>query len=225
MGKTTQISLLAERLKSELGVESVMTREPGGSARAEQLRELILSGAAEQYGPFAEAVLFNMARADHIAELIAPSLKAGKTVICDRFMDSTRVYQGVSGDLPSDIVLGLEQVAVGKTIPDLTLVLDIDAKTAMERAGARRGSEEADRFEKEALDIQAARRRAFRKLPETYPDRCVLINARGKEAAVSERVWKAVSERLYPDTAAIVPDAMAQLDQAVAELVSTEAES
>ncbi|MEN0087519.1 MAG: dTMP kinase [Pseudomonadota bacterium] len=225
VGKTTQIALLAKRLEDEMGADIVVTREPGGSPRAEALRELILSGAAEKYGPFAEAVLFNIARADHIAELIVPSLEAGKTVICDRFMDSTRVYQGVSGDIEPSIVRGLEEVAVGEVLPDLTLVLDIDAKTAMERAGVRRGDGAADRFEKEALDVQAKRRKAFRKLPEDYSERCVLVDARGDAEAVADRVWEAVTQRLFPADEILGDDAMARLDRAVAELANTGADS
>ncbi|MEM1364651.1 MAG: dTMP kinase [Pseudomonadota bacterium] len=222
VGKTTQIATLAELLEAETGIEVVVSREPGGSPRAEQLRELILSGAAEEYGPFAEAVLFNMARADHIETLIAPALKAGKTVICDRFMDSTRVYQGVSGDLDPETVLGLEQIAVGKTVPNLTIVLDIDAKTAMDRAGVRRGAGKADRFEKEALNIQAKRRQAFRELPDKYPERCVLVDATGDPDIVADRVWATVADRLLPPAKKSGDDAMARLDQAVADLMASE---
>jgi dTMP kinase len=205
VGKSTQIKRLAAKLEHVTGERPHITREPGGSPKAEAIREVLLSGDAEAYGPFAEAVLFNTARHDHVTDVIEPRLANGQHVLCDRFMDSTRVYQGVSGEVEDDVVLAMEALAVGDTRPDITLVLDIDAKTAMERAASRRqpGSK-PDRFEKEEMRLQDLRRAGFRKLASDEPERCVLIDASGDINEISGAIWNAVRTKLFPDLA---PDA------------------
>ena len=131
VGKTTQIRLLAERLTSK-GIECIATREPGGSPWAEAVRHVLLSGLADKMGLGAsgEAVLFAAARADHVDTKIEPALSEGKWVLCDRFMDSTRIYQGESGDVPSDLVDSLERIAIDGHQPDLTFVLDLRPMSA-----------------------------------------------------------------------------------------------
>ena len=126
-GKSTQIKLLAKALRT-LGYDVVETREPGGSAGAEALRHVILSGAAENFGPAMEAILFAAARNDHVNEVIRPAVERGAIVLCDRYMDSTRVYQGSDGALTPDFVKQLEAVAIEDMVPDLTIILDIDPR-------------------------------------------------------------------------------------------------
>src|SRR5690606_18081710 len=135
-GKSTQAQLLAERLKAR-DIQVVLTREPGGSAFAEQVRELILGSNTADHGRLAEALLFSAARADHLERTIRPALEAGQWVICDRFADSTRVYQGVAGGLPKAIIEALERIVVDDTVPDLTIVLDLPATDGLARARGR----------------------------------------------------------------------------------------
>src|SRR5262245_6101828 len=131
-GKSTQSRLLAQRIAKRSKV--VLTREPGGSTGAEIIRHILLSGAAKPFGPETEAVLFAAARADHIANTIRPALERGEWVICDRFIDSTRVYQGVLGKVDDRIIRGLERLTVGDIVPDLTFLLDLPPHLALERA-------------------------------------------------------------------------------------------
>lgn len=195
-GKSTQVRRLRERLGA-LGIDAVATREPGGSTGAEIVRHLILSGAAKPLGPLAEAALFAAARADHLDATIRPALARGSWVICDRFADSTRVYQGVLGNVDPLLIAELEAVTVGDTRPDLTLVLDLPAEEGLTRAAARSGAG-ADRFESESLSFHRRLRDAFRELAAREPARCVLIDARADVDAVAESVWQAVGERLHP---------------------------
>jgi len=150
-GKTAQATTLARRLES-LGLKVITTREPGGSPHAEALREVLLSGAAARFGPAGEALLFSAARIDHIDATIAPALARGDWVVCDRFVDSTRAYQGAAGRLDAAFISRLERVVVGDARPDLTLILDLPAEQGLERAAQRRnGAGSADRFEREGL--------------------------------------------------------------------------
>src|SRR5215470_14819457 len=137
-GKSTHAKRLAERLRS-CGLTVVLTREPGGSPGAEAIRHVVLSGAAQPLGSHAEAMLFAAARDDHVRELIRPALDKGHWVICDRFADSTRIYQGVLGNIDPRVINGLERIAVGGTKPDLTFILDIPAELGLGRAARRRG--------------------------------------------------------------------------------------
>src|SRR5262249_28317962 len=131
-GKSTQIRRLAETLKAR-GHDVLVTREPGGSPGAEAVRHVLLSGAAEAFGTRMEAFLFAAARNDHFEEVIRPALLAGKVVLCDRFMDSSRVYQGITGNLEPDFIDALQRVAINGIVPDCTLILDIPAKVGLER--------------------------------------------------------------------------------------------
>jgi dTMP kinase len=193
-GKSTQIARLATYLRG-LGHEVVTTREPGGTPRAQALRELVLSGKARDLGPLAEAVIFNAARLDHLECLIRPALARGAVVLCDRFADSTRAYQGVAGDLPSAFVRQMEMAVVGSTTPDLTLMLDLPAEAGLARANKRRGGGDVDRFEAEDLTFHDRLRQAFLAIAEDEPRRCVVIDAALAPEEVEHMIREAVASR------------------------------
>jgi dTMP kinase len=199
-GKSTQIRLLADRLRRR-GVDVLVTREPGGSPGAEAVRHVILSGAAEEYGTRMEAVLFAAARNDHVEEVIRPALAGGAVVLCDRFMDSSRVYQGITGNLEPAFVQNLERVAINGVIPDCTVILDIPAMEGLRRARLRTGessqSEEPDRFEKEELGTHEKRREAFLDIAEADPLRCRVVDASGTAEEIADKVF-AIVEPLLP---------------------------
>jgi dTMP kinase len=199
-GKSTQTALLAHRLKS-LGVGVVLTREPGGSPGAEIIRHVLLSGAAKPFGAETEAILFAAARDDHLQCTILPALERGQWVVCDRFVDSSRVYQGALGRVDHRLLRVLERVTVGKLRPDLTVILDVPVEVGIERASARRGAAKADRFEAEGAEFHEKLREAYLTIAAKEPDRCVLIDATGGKQEVSNLVWNAVSSRLDPATA------------------------
>jgi dTMP kinase len=199
-GKSTQIRQLAARL-AERGVNVVTTREPGGTPTAEAIRRVLLSGFAEQLGPEGEAVLFAAARADHVDRVIAPALKEGKWVLCDRFLDSTRVYQGTGG-ADAGLLGALERVAVDGTRPDLTIVIDVPASVGLARAARRSGAEaKADRFERDDVAEHERRRQAFLAIAANEPQRCVVVDGTASEAATAEAIWRAVSARLLEQAA------------------------
>ncbi|MFK5978506.1 MAG: dTMP kinase [Rhizobiaceae bacterium] len=195
-GKSSQIKRLAEKLK-ELGHDIIVTREPGGSPGAEAVRHVLLSGAAEKYGTEMEAILFSAARSDHVDTVIKPALAADKTVLCDRFMDSSRVYQGITGNVDITLLGQLESVACEDAWPDLTIVLDVPIEVGMKRATARRAKSEApDRYEKESLELQDLRRQGYLSIAKSEPGRCVVVDGDGTPAQVFKRLWSAVEERL-----------------------------
>ena len=195
-GKSTQAHRLVERLQ-ESGIAAIATREPGGSPGAEALREILLSGAVKELGPAAEAMLFSAARIDHIDKTIEPALAAGSWVICDRFMDSTRAYQGSLGNVGSGFLQALERVSLGTVFPDLTLMLDLPPEVGLARAGQRRGvGVEPDRFEGEGLNFHARLRQAFLDIAEQEPGRCAVIDATAEPDEVSTAIWNVVSARL-----------------------------
>jgi dTMP kinase len=196
-GKSTQAGLLARRLQAH-GIPVLVTREPGGSPGAEAIRHVLLSGAAKPLGPHAEAILFAAARDDHVRQTIRPALETGKWVICDRFADSTRVYQGVLGNVDARLISGLERLAVDGTRPDLTVILDVPPELGLARAATRRGHGSPDRYEAEALDFHRQLRAAYRDLAEREPDRCVIVEANGRPEHVGEIVWELVGSRLAP---------------------------
>jgi dTMP kinase len=198
-GKSTQIRRLADRLRA-LGYDIVVTREPGGSVGAEAVRHVILGGAAEDFGVRMEAILFAAARNDHVEEVIKPALASGTVVLCDRFMDSSRVYQGVTGNLPADFVANLERVAINGTVPDCTVIFDLPAELGLARARKRmaEGAEpgEPDRFEKEELDTHEKRREAFLDIAAENPLRCRVVDASADEDSVADAVFKAIAPLL-----------------------------
>jgi dTMP kinase len=199
-GKSTQAARLASALRAA-GHDVVETREPGGSPRAEAIRALLLSGKAARMGGFAEAAMFNAARADHLRVTIRPALARGATVICDRFADSTRAYQGALGEVDDDIVDALEAEVVGDTRPDLTIILDLPAEVILERVDSRPSKREgSDRFEADALARHGRLRQAYLDIAARWPDRCVVISARQPIDQVARRILRLVEQRFGHNT-------------------------
>ncbi len=195
-GKSTQARLLAERLEAA-GLECVVTREPGGSPFAERIRDLLLGGDLPARAALSEALLFLAARADHLAQVIAPALAEGRAVICDRFSDSTLVYQGIAGQVPLATLVELDRLVVGELKPDLTLIVDLPPAIGLARASARRSAGAGiDPFEQRDLAYHETLRAGFRTLADNHPDRCVLIDGSGSVDEVAARVWAAVKRRL-----------------------------
>lgn len=196
VGKSTQIRHLLRNLR-QARFEAIGTREPGGSPGAEILRKVLLSGGVAHLGPAAEAILFAAARADHIDKKIEPALAAGTFVVCDRFADSTRAYQGARGQLDPRFLNALERVTLGDVRPDLTLILDLPAADSLARAAARRGAGEApDRFEREDLEFHENLRAAFLAIAAAEPWRCAVIDAARAEADVAHEIFEVVVNRL-----------------------------
>ncbi|VDS09414.1 Thymidylate kinase [Paracoccus haematequi] len=187
-GKSTQARLLADALRAE-GRAVVLTREPGGSPGAEEIRRLLVEGAGERWSAETECLLFTAARRDHLERTIRPALAAGQTVVTDRFADSTRVYQGAArGDLRA-LVDRMHDLAIGVE-PDLTFVIDLDPATALGRGIARGGAE--DRFESLGLDFQRRLAQGFRALAQEFPARVRLIDGSGVADDVAARIRAAL---------------------------------
>jgi dTMP kinase len=183
-GKSTQSRRFAEHLRGQ-GIDVVLTREPGGSPGAEEIRQLLLTGDTDRWSPETEILLFTAARRDHLEKTIAPALAAGKTVISDRFADSTRVYQGATrGDLRG-MVDSLHKLMIGRE-PDLTFIIDMDPATALARGLARKSGE--DRFEDFGLAFQETLRHGFLALAHANPDRCVLIDGNRTAEQISSEI-------------------------------------
>jgi dTMP kinase len=196
-GKSTQAGRLADRLRQH-AIAVVVTREPGGSTGADIMRHVLLSGAAKPLGPVAETLLFAAARDDHVQATIKPALAAGHWVVCDRFTDSTRVYQGVLGKVDPQLIRALERLTTADTRPDLTFILDLAPEIGLARAAKRRGRQHADRFEGEALEFHTKLRSGFREIVAAEPQRCVLIDADRSADAIADEIWSAVNARLDP---------------------------
>ena len=187
-GKSTQIRVLAETLRAR-GLEVVVTREPGGSPGAEAVRHVLHSGAAEPFGVRMEAMLFAAARNDHVEEVIRPALQRGAVVLCDRFLDSSRVYQGTTGNLEPEFIETLQRIAIDGTMPDLTLIFDIAATAGLARARKRADiGATPDRFEKEELETHEKRREAYLDIALNEPRRCRIVNAEQPQEKVAEDV-------------------------------------
>ena len=191
-GKSTQARLLAENLQAQ-GREVVLTREPGGSPGAEEIRALVLQGEPDRWSAETEILLFTAARRDHLERTILPAIDAGKVVICDRFADSTRMYQGLSrGDLRATVDQ-LHSLMIGRE-PDMTILIDMDSDTGLSRALSRQGIEE--RFETFGADLQAQMRAGFLSLAKEFADRFVVIDGARDIDAVSIDVIQAVHDHL-----------------------------
>jgi dTMP kinase len=196
-GKSTQAAMLALRLES-YGLGVALTREPGGSPGAEIIRHVLLTGAAKPLGAEVEAMLFAAARDDHVQCTILPALRSGKWVISDRFVDSTRVYQGILGQVDEKLINGLERVSVGELSPDLTVILDVPVALGLERAKLRRGDVQADRFEGEGVEFHEKLREAYLAIATREPDRCVVVDASAAKEVVANTIWQVVQSRLQP---------------------------
>ena len=194
-GKSTQINRLADRLR-EQGYAVTVSREPGGTPGAEAVRHVVLdTSAAEPFGPYLEAMLFAAARNDHVEQKIRPALQKGHVVLVDRFMDSTRVYQGASENLDPAFLETLERVAVAGVIPDLTIILDLPPEEGLKRAHARRDPDaQADRYEKEDVAAHEVRREAFLDIARREPERCRVVDASGTPDEVAGQVWEIVQD-------------------------------
>jgi len=201
-GKSTQIKKLAERLEAAK-LRSVVTREPGGSPGAEVIRHLLLAGMGKLLGAEAETLLFAAARDDHVRTVIQPALSQGSWVLCDRFSDSTRVYQGRVGHVPAGLVNAMERVTIGNLKPDLTIILDVPVEVGLTRAAARRGGAAADRFESEDIKFHQNLRDAYRELAAIEPQRCVLIDATPDANVVAASVWAALRDRFFAAPASV----------------------
>ncbi len=187
-GKSTQAKRLADAM-AERGREIVLTREPGGSPGAEEIRRLLVEGGSERWSPETELLLFTAARRDHLERLIRPALARGAWVVTDRFADSTRIYQGAVRAEQRALVEDLHRLMIGIE-PDLTYVIDIDPEISLRRGQARGGSE--DRFEGMGLDFQRKLRDGFRALAQSDPARIRLIDGHGSEDEVAARVLAAL---------------------------------
>lgn len=213
-GKSTQARRLADQLTAA-GHSVTVTREPGGSAFAERLRALILDPNLEEHSPLAEALLFASARADHLDQVIRPALEAGSYVICDRFLDSTRIYQGYAGRVEPRLLEALELIVVQHTKPDLTIIIDVPAEVGLARAALRLNglppaspSETApkqprgllsDRFEARDLAYHRKLREGFLEIARLEPQRCVVVDGQKSPDDVARDVWTAVEARLLTE--------------------------
>ena len=194
-GKSTQALRLAARLTGR-GRRVVTTSEPGGSPGAESIRELLVTGAADRWSPITEALLMYAARRDHIERTIAPALAAGDWVVCDRFADSTRAYQGAGGGAPASLIQTLERHVLGETRPDLTLILDLPAEAGLARIAARTHAE--TRFEAKGEAFHQRLREGFLAIARVESDRCAVIDATQDLDVVEAAIWAAVEARLAP---------------------------
>ncbi|WP_375597406.1 dTMP kinase [Devosia sp. Naph2] len=201
VGKSTQVRRLLNNLANH-AIEAVRTREPGGTPKAEAIRSFILQGRSEAWGAGSEAVLFAAARLDHVSQLIAPNLDKGTWVISDRFCDSTRAYQGLTGGVDDKLIDALEALALDGHTPDLTIVLDMDPTIAFRRVEQRAVEDglqlTGDRFEKEELDWHQRLRENFLDIARNNADRCVIISAEQDEEALEAAIWEVVSSR-FPE--------------------------
>jgi dTMP kinase len=197
-GKSTQIGLLAERLKAA-GRRVLLTREPGGTEIGEQLRQLLqFSKAGHAMAPETELLLFTASRAQLVREVIGPALEEGGIVLADRFLDSTTVYQGVARRLDSTEVAAINRFAVGGTLPDLTFVLDLDPQIARERMRHRQASA-PDRMESQPPAFYEAVRAGYQALAKAHPNRVHLLDAAGSVEDLAERIWRQLSPSIPND--------------------------
>jgi dTMP kinase len=185
-GKSSHARDLAEALRTR-GRDVVLTREPGGSPGAEDIRALLVTGAVGRWSATAETLLNYAARESHLRETIRPALERGDLVLCDRFMDSTRVYQGVAGGCDMELIESLERKIVGETRPDLTLILDVDPEVGLTRAKKRADGE--DRFEKKGLAFHRKLREGFLAIASRQAERCRIVDSSRPYGTVAQHIW------------------------------------
>lgn len=194
-GKSTHIRHLAIWLQGQ-GIEVVTTREPGGTEGAETIRRLIVEGSVDRWDGLTETLLLNAARRDHVERLITPALARGAWVLCDRYVDSTLVYQGTAKGVAMETLLQLHALATGPLWPDLTLVLDLPPNVGLARAAGRASGQAETRFEDHALDFHEKLRQGFLDLAARFADRCAVVDAGAPLEAVSEAAEAVLRERL-----------------------------
>lgn len=194
-GKTTQIRLLADALTA-MGKAVTITREPGGSAGAEAIRALLVTGDTDRWDARTEALLHSAARRDHLVKTVWPALDRGDWVVCDRFADSTIAYQGYGHGLPVEELERLTDLTVGDFAPDLTLILDLPVEAGLARAGGRGGAE--DRYERMGLEFHRRLRQGFLDIAARHGDRCAIIDATLDPQGVHRAIMEAVGARLAP---------------------------
>ncbi|MBF0158928.1 MAG: dTMP kinase [Magnetococcales bacterium] len=194
-GKTTQVALLAQRL-SQMGTTVVTTREPGGSPLAERLRTLLLQPSPhETIEPITELLLMSAARCQHLAHKIQPALADGQWVLCDRFHDSSWVYQGCGRGLAPDLIATLNGWVTATTFPDLTFILDIDPVIGLQRTLQRDGNQ--DRFAREGMAFHQRLRQGFLQLAQQHPQRCRLIDAAQSPEQIAEQIWQQLQQAYH----------------------------
>ena len=194
-GKSTQIEALGKWLETLAGAPTLrITREPGGTGSAEAIRDLLVKGAADKWRPATEALLMSASRHEHVEQVLRPALAAGNVVLSDRYNDSTRVYQGIVGGVPGSDIEALNHIACGDLEPDLTLLLDMDVETGLNRAGGRDSDE--SRFESKGLEFHQKVREAFLSLAGQYPSRFVVIDASRSQDAITADIRQTVLARL-----------------------------
>lgn len=194
-GKTTQIQSLANHIECNIaGCEPVLTREPGGTESAESIRQLLVTGSADRWRAATEAMLMSASRHEHVVHVLRPALADGRVVICDRYNDSTRVYQGIVGGVPRDDIEALNRLACGDLVPDLTILLDMDVEEGLRRAGARATTE--SRFESKGTDFHRRVRQGFLDLAAQDSDRFVVIDAARDVDLIAADIVSAVMPRL-----------------------------
>lgn len=196
-GKSTQAHLLADRLRSA-GKSVCVTREPGGSPGAEAIRTLLVTGGAGRWTSLSETLLFYAARADHLAHAIRPALERGEWVICDRFFDSTRAYQGYAGGVEFALLDALDARVVGTDRPDLTLILDLPVADGLARAASRCPNGEG-RFESRGEAFHESLRQGFLTIAKAEPNRCRVIDARPDPGEVARAIWRETAKTFHLD--------------------------
>lgn len=193
VGKSTQVKKLAEHLENK-DINFILTREPGGSSGAEEIRELLVKGGTDKWQPMTEALLHNAARAEHLEKTVLPALSEGKWVMSDRYADSTLAYQGYGQGVDVETLLELHKLSTGDFWPDLTIILD---GHELHRAEAREdeNSDKEDRYERMGADFHRKLQESFRDIAKNNPDRCVVVSSDGTIEEVAGQVWLAVKER------------------------------
>ena len=193
-GKTTQIQILADRIRDLTSASFVVTREPGGVPAAELIRGLLVNGDAKTWHAVTEGLLMSAARHEHVEQIIRPALTRNELVISDRFVDSTIVYQGIVGGMSADDIAAISKIACGDIYPDITIILDIDTQIGLERAKSRGAGE--DRFEAKGHAYHEKVRTGYLEIAVNAPTRCVVINANRMPDEVAKDIWQVLRPHL-----------------------------
>lgn len=194
VGKSTQVNILHQKLIKK-GIDCLLTREPGGSPGAEEIRELLVKGVTDKWHPMTEALLHNAARVEHLERTISPALNKGAWVISDRYVDSTLAYQGYGQGVDLDTLLKLHDISTGNYWPDLTIVLDgHELNRAMKRED--NNTEKEDRYERMGTDFHLKLQESFLDIAKKNSNRCIIISANGTIEEVADRIWHVVAAKL-----------------------------